>query len=122
VKASYQLKTSTDIPEAPINNPLSIDLIRKLKRPGSTPKSLLYTSSASFQGTALEDWLMQTLDEYITSAHTPLPGQTVSYCKHVTDGHEKSPVASFVQSDSEEATDEQSVVSYQVDRAGSRAG
>jgi hypothetical protein len=49
------------------NPPLSIDFIRKLKRPNNVPSLLEYNGGHSFQGSTLEDWLMHTLDEYIQS-------------------------------------------------------
>jgi hypothetical protein len=48
-----------------IHQPLSIDLVRKLKRPTNIPYSLEYNSNQIFQGSALEEWIMQTLDDYI---------------------------------------------------------
>ncbi len=48
--------------------PLSIDLIRKLKRPNTIPELLEYNKSMTFQGSVLEDWLMQTLDEYLNNS------------------------------------------------------
>jgi hypothetical protein len=50
------------------NPPLSIDFVRKIKRPTSVPIALDYTSNQVFQGSLLEEWLMQTLDEHIHSA------------------------------------------------------
>jgi hypothetical protein len=50
---------------ATYNPPLSIEFIRKLKRPGHVPYSLEYTSNQVFQGSVLEDWLLQTLEEQI---------------------------------------------------------
>ena len=49
----------------PFNPPLTIDLIRKLKRPVSVPTHLEYNSGQKFQGSLLEDWLMLSLDEYL---------------------------------------------------------
>lgn len=50
------------------NPPLSIDFVRKIKRPTHIPHALEYTNNQVFQGTLLEEWLMQTLDEHIHSA------------------------------------------------------
>lgn len=51
------------------NPPLSIDLTRKLKRPTNIPQLLEYNNGKIFQGSLLEDWLMSTLDDYISTSH-----------------------------------------------------
>jgi hypothetical protein len=48
-----------------LHQPLSIDLVRKLKRPINIPYSLEYNSNQIFQGSVLEEWIMQALDDYI---------------------------------------------------------
>jgi hypothetical protein len=51
------------------NKPLSIDYIRKLKKPQSVPAALdLNNGLQSFQGSLLEEWLLQTLDEHIQTS------------------------------------------------------
>lgn len=50
------------------NPPLSIDFVRKIKRPSQVPSALDYANNQVFQGSALEEWLMHTLDEHIHSA------------------------------------------------------
>jgi hypothetical protein len=51
------------------NKPLSIDYIRKLKKPQSVPTALdLNNGLQSFQGSLLEEWLLQTLDEHIQTS------------------------------------------------------
>jgi len=52
----------------PFNPPLSVDLTRKLKRPTNLPPLLEYNNAKVFQGSLLEDWLMQTLDDYISNS------------------------------------------------------
>lgn len=53
-----------------LNMPLSIDLICKLKKPSSVPQLLEYNNGQTFQGTVLEEWIMQSLDEYIQNPIT----------------------------------------------------
>lgn len=113
VKSCYQTEASLNL----ATNPLSIDLIRKLKRPGQIPKNIVYTNSASFQGTTLEDWLMQTLDEYITSGSQPAQPTSLSSTNTANRPvKDTTPVASFAHSDTatDEIVDEQIVISYQV--------
>ena len=51
------------------NKPLSIDYTRKLKKPQSVPTALdLNNGLQSFQGSLLEEWLLQTLDEHIQTS------------------------------------------------------
>ena len=51
------------------NKPLSIEYIRKLKKPQSVPTALdLNNGLQSFQGSLLEEWLLQTLDEHIQTS------------------------------------------------------
>lgn len=49
------------------NLPLSIEFLRKLKRPTNIPSQLEYTNGQAFQGSQLEDWLMQSLEEHINT-------------------------------------------------------
>ena len=49
------------------NPPLSIDFVCKLKRPSNLPNSLEYTNNQVFQGSVLEDWLMQSLDDHLNN-------------------------------------------------------
>ena len=49
------------------NPPLSIDFVCKLKRPTSLPNALEYNNNQTFQGTLLEDWLMQSLDDHLAN-------------------------------------------------------
>ena len=51
------------------NPPLSIDFVRKLKRPTNAPFSLEYSNAQVFQGSLLEDWLMSTLEDHILTAY-----------------------------------------------------
>ena len=60
--------TSNLVKQATFNPPLSIDLTRKLKRPTNAPSALEYCNGKIFQGSVLEDWLMQTLDDYISNS------------------------------------------------------
>ena len=45
----------------------SIDFVCKLKRPSNLPNSLEYTNNQVFQGSVLEDWLMQSLDDHLNN-------------------------------------------------------
>jgi hypothetical protein len=49
------------------NLPLSIEFLRKLKRPANVPHLLDYTNGQVFQGSVLEDWLMQSLEDHISN-------------------------------------------------------
>ncbi len=51
-----------------MHQPLSIELLRKLRRPVHIPKQLAYSENQTFQGSQLEEWLMNTLDDYIASS------------------------------------------------------
>ena len=64
------INTNNLIKQATFNPPLSIDLTRKLKRPTNAPPALEYSNGKIFQGSLLEDWLMQTLDDYISNSLT----------------------------------------------------
>ncbi|CAF0718846.1 unnamed protein product [Brachionus calyciflorus] len=45
--------------------PLSVDFTRKLKRPTHIPLCLEFSNSQSFQGSVLEDWLLQTFEDHL---------------------------------------------------------
>jgi len=62
------INTNNFVKQTTFNPPLSIDLTRKLKRPNNAPSVLEYSNGKIFQGSMLEDWLMQTLDDYISSS------------------------------------------------------
>jgi hypothetical protein len=47
--------------------PLSIDFVCKLKRPTHMPIALEFNRNQTFQGTLLEDWLMQSLDDHLAN-------------------------------------------------------
>jgi len=99
-----------------LKQPLSIDLIRKLKRPSTVPEILEYSNSMTFQGTVLEDWLMQTLDEYINNATTTAGATTVPFLtttiKQLKDTLDKS--VNRIQSlSSEDVLNEHIVISYE---------
>ena len=108
-----------------INQPLPIDFIRKLKRPNTIPSTLEYTNGTSFQGTHLEDWLMQSLDEYIlnTSVGQSQTSQNFLNCvnKQLKDSLHKS--GQYLRSPSanteaEEVVNEEIMISYQVASKG----
>lgn len=52
------------------HNPLSIDFVRKLKRPNVLPYQLEFSNGQVFQGSLLEEWLLQSLEEQILSNTT----------------------------------------------------
>ena len=66
-KPSHNFGTSLLTNVANYNPPLSIDLIRRLKRPNNVPAALEYSNGQTFQGTVLEEWLMQSLDDYLAN-------------------------------------------------------
>lgn len=107
------------------NAPLSIDFIRRLKRPSSIPNTLEYTSGSSFQGSHLEDWIMQTLDEYLQNCNGSAQKQPETLLKtinkQVKDGLEKSShflrSGSIMTNESDDVVEEQMVISYQVNKS-----
>ena len=106
------------------NAPLSIDFIRRLKRPSSVPNTLEYTSGVAFQGSQLEDWLMQTLEEYLqsSSAVQKQPDNLLKTInKQVKEGLEKSSnflrSGSIMTNESDEVVEENMVISYQVNKS-----
>lgn len=77
--------TTTTTPNGQSNNcsynpPLSIDFVRKLKRPTNSPFPLEYSNAQVFQGSLLEDWLMSTLDDHILTAYQ----QQLNNCAKIT--------------------------------------
>ena len=66
-KYSHPITMTNVVSGAGFNPPLSIDFVCKLKRPFNIPASLEYSCNQVFQGSLLEDWLMQSLDDHLNN-------------------------------------------------------
>ena len=83
---SNQNQPTTDLA---YNLPLSIEFLRKLKRPTNIPYHLEYSNGQVFQGSLLEDWLMQSLEDHINNSCINLTNTTNSMALNTNRHHVK---------------------------------